>query len=568
MGDSETLPVLILGGGINGSAIARELILRRIPVVLVEPNDIAFGATSRSSRLIHGGLRYLEYGEFQLVRESLHERKWLLRMAPHLVQPLRMHTPVEFRMSGWWQAIRRFLGFRVAKPSPRGLWLLQWGLWLYQKYAADPRSRPVATNKPGIGEAPPLNSALYRWVCSYDDGQVMYPERLVIEWLEDARRFASSHGVEFCVLTGSTAKREGEYVDVALPSKADGQPGSHRRIRPRLIINATGGWVDRTLQQLEAPSRRLMGGSKGSHLLCQNEALRDSLQGDAVYVEASDGRPVFIMPMGELALVGTTDIPFDEAPADAIADQSEIDYLIEAIRRVFPNVNAQSSDVVAHYAGVRPLPFSDASTPGAVSRGHSLHVHDDATPPIISVVGGKLTTCRSLAEETAEWVLTHHGAGGEHASTRSRPTPGGENYPTQNERAGRIEALAEQSGFPAVVASAVWNLYGSRTQSVLNQVADYGEAAKVLLDPQAPLPVGLARFAIEHEWARSLEDVVERRMMLVYRPSIRRSWLKKISLECTPGASDEQHQAAVERCVDRLRSYFGRECLGRNVEDD
>ncbi len=561
MCEKKRKPVLILGGGINGSAIARELVLRKIPVVLVEPNDVAFGATSRSSRLIHGGLRYLEYGEFKLVRESLNERTWLLRMAPHLVKPLRMHTPVESKHSGWWQAFRRFFGFKVAKPSPRGLRLLQIGLWLYQKYAADPQSRPVATNAPGEGEAPKINPSHYRWVCSYDDGQVMFPERLVIEWLEDARLFADSHAVEFRVLTGSTATLRGKSAELHSPPNREQTAGRSESLDPRLIINATGGWVDRTLEKLETPSKRLIGGTKGSHLLCRNEALRSALHGDAVYVEATDGRPVFIMPMGELTLIGTTDIPFGDAPGDAIADQSEIDYLVEAIRRVFPDVDARSSDVVAHYAGVRPLPHSDASTPGAVSRGHSLHVHDQAEIPIVSVIGGKITTCRSLAEEAAQWVLDHYGAGGENANTHSRPTPGGRNYPTRNEQEGRLEALADQTGFSWETVNAVWNLYGTRTQSVLSQVAGYGEAAKVLLDQQAPLPIGLVRFAMENEWARSLEDIVERRMMLVYGPTIHRSWLDRIRREMQPQATDDEHSEVVEQCVDRLRTYFGRECV-------
>src|SRR5262245_43816919 len=206
--------VLILGAGINGAALARELALNSVGIVVVDTRDIAAGATAYSSRLIHGGLRYLEYGDFALVRESLAERTRLLRLAPQFVRPLRLYIPIRNRFGGLMQASRRFLGlkdrphesthsaFRIPHSAlSRGLWTVRFGLWLYDKYARDPTLPKHDSHRATDPDVVPVDRSKYRWVCSFSDAQIVFPERFTLALLNDARQIAAAQGSEFRVLT-------------------------------------------------------------------------------------------------------------------------------------------------------------------------------------------------------------------------------------------------------------------------------------------------------------------------------------------------------------------------------
>ena len=317
-------PILVLGAGINGAAVARELLLNGLSVCIVDMGDLAGGTTAYSSRLIHGGLRYLEYGEFSLVRESLRERERLLRLAPQFVRPQRFHIPVRGRLGGWTQAARRFFGRPRRGPVvSRGFWLVRTGLALYD-WIARGDDLPAASSGPLSSRLPTADTDQFRWVCSYSDAQILYPERLVVALLEDARRLAEQRGLSFDVLTYHTAGRLGDEVHLSQGSNVT------RSLKPSAIVNATGAWVDQTLEKLAVQTSRLIGGTKGSHLLVDNAELAASLGGDAVYLEASDGRPVFLLPFRGKTLIGTTDLPFEENPATATASEDEISYLLAA----------------------------------------------------------------------------------------------------------------------------------------------------------------------------------------------------------------------------------------------
>ena len=289
-------PVLILGAGINGSAIARELLLGGLNVILVDTADIAAGATAYSSRLIHGGLRYLEYGEFSLVRESLAERGRLLRLAPQFVHPLELFVPVENRFGGLLSSVGRFFGWRwwpggKHSGQGRGLWLIGAGLRMYDAYAHDrtlPRHR---VQRVGTSDGIPVDPRRFHWLASYYDAQVTYPERFVLALLEDARQIAAERGLRFEVLTRHRASLDGTTATIAPLTAGDGQ---HVAFSPAAIINATGAWVDNTLAQIRVTSPRLMGGTKGSHLFTFHQGLAGALAGRGVYAEASDGRPILI----------------------------------------------------------------------------------------------------------------------------------------------------------------------------------------------------------------------------------------------------------------------------------
>ncbi|MEX0702755.1 MAG: FAD-dependent oxidoreductase [Planctomycetales bacterium] len=588
-------PVLILGAGINGCALARELLLNGVPVHLVDERDVGFGATAKSSRLIHGGLRYLEYGDLHLVRESLAERARLLAAAPQYVRPLRLFIPVRKRAGGILAAAVRFFGLErrprlarwargIAGRSPRGLWVVRLGLWLYDRLAGAAGIAPHAVARTGADErAPRVDPRKYRWLCSYADAQMEYPERFLIALLEDARRLAEEREVEFHVWTYHRAvldagraevRRSDEGISSAgLPPSAEFAPG--------VIVNATGAWGDFTLDELHVPSPPLFGGTKGSHLVTFHPVLRERLGDDGVYTETPDGRLVFVLPFGPAGtLVGTTDIPFPERPDRAVAEPDEIEYLLEAVNEVFDGVDLARGDVALHYSGVRPLPRSDAATPGGVSRDHWIVPGESAAGPVLTLVGGKLTTCRAFAEIAADAVLERLGQPRQ-ADSRTRVVPGGENHPA-DARALRDEwdRLAESTGFSAEQVRAMWELWGTRTREIAAQISgqwsvDSGRTtnSRRLREPVhcplptvhclsgTALPVAAARWAIGHEWVARLEDLVERRLLLVYHPGLSRATVRELAeLLATGGRLNlARIDEAIERCVERLRSFYGRE---------
>ena len=363
--------VLVIGAGINGVAIARELLLNRVPVCLVDRWDIAYGTTAYSSRLIHGGLRYLEFGDVKLVRESLEERERLLQLAPQFVRPIHLFIPIERRVSGFFAAARKFFGWGSSKPPvPRGLWLVNMGLWMYDALARRsrmPRHQVFRVNDPS---APPVNTQQYRWLCSYYDAQIEFPERFVMALLEDARRLAQEHDVALKVLTYHEATKDGSLVTIR---PCHGSVSAATTLKPAAIINSAGAWVDQVLGQLGIDSPELMGGTKGSHFLTRNPALRAALDGNGVYAEASDGRPVFLLAFGDYALVGTTDLKCESSPETVTASEDELEYLRQAALEVFPQVELKRNDIEMHYCGVRPLPSSSSSTTAAITRRHIFH---------------------------------------------------------------------------------------------------------------------------------------------------------------------------------------------------
>lgn len=528
----ESGPIVVIGAGINGAAVARELVLSGVPVVVVDADDIACGATAWSTRLVHGGLRYLEYGELGLVRESLVERDRLATLAPHLVRPLAFYLPLQRRFGGLCAAAARIVGWermarRWAGSQGRGSLAVSIGLTLYDTLAVGsrwPRHRVVTGGGPGL---PRVDAVRFPLGATYADAQMFSPERFTVELLVDARQAAREQGTTFQLHTHSRAmlladgtlriwRRDDASVAGGLPEK----------IRPAAIINATGAWVDRTLAGLAAdgaggflPPEPLIGGTKGSHLVVRCPPLRAALEEHGVYAEAEDGRPVFVLPFArELVLVGTTDVPHSGDPDSARTDAGEIAYLLAATRRLFPQVTLTAADVQQHYCGVRPLPASTAGgAPAAVTRRHMLVPHPQAPLPAWSIVGGKLTTCRSLAETAARTVLGRLGLP-VRGSSRARFLPGAWQGRSRQDVVRETAIAAGLSGVPAErtgdVADRIVELFGSRGPDIFTSPQADRAAGRLLAG--TGLPVAVVDFCVHEEWARSLEDLVERRLLLAF----------------------------------------------------
>jgi len=567
-GDRPT--VLILGAGINGCSVARELVLNGVGAWIVDTHDVACGATSRSSRLIHGGLRYLEYGDFRLVRESLAERARLCKLAPHLVEPLRLYIPVARRWGGLLQSASRFLGLARSKtlsrlarllqrPSERGLWTVDIGLWLYDRFASDPATPPHSVHDLAEAGVPRVDRARYRWLCGYSDAQMRFPERYCIALLDDAREIARDTNIDFRLLTYSQA----EFADGSL--RISTAAGEVLSCTPPLVINATGAWGDLTLGRLRVPSQRLFGGTKGSHFITHQAAIKEAIGCAGVYAEAADGRLIFVLPFGGGVLVGTTDERFEEPPERAVASDEELTYLLSTVNQLFPDVHISRTDVTLTYSGVRPLPYAAADSEGSISRDHSVEVLTHHGIPVLTLVGGKLTTSRAFGELVADEVL-HRLSIARSATTVARSVPGGQSVP--RDRTGlvqRWEELAAQFGFQVEQVRAMWQLCGSHVAEILEtqRTADTDPIRGTSVCGSS-FPRTFVRWVIEHEWVERIEDLVERRLMLIYEPGLSRRTIGELAdLLTDAGKLDAAaKEAAVDVAVRRCETVYGRKLSG------
>ncbi len=375
---NERFHVIVIGGGINGVAIARECARAGRRTLLVEQHDFAAGTTSRSTRIIHGGLRYLEHGDIGQIRESLRERKWLLQEYPHLVHPLQFLLALDD------QSRRSALAVRA-------------GLWLYRKMGNMRRGADGGRTESDRLERL-LDEGKRFSIFSFEDAQCEFPERLVAEWLVEAIAAGAVARNKTQVLAVET--RNGRAKGVLLRDQAR---GIEERVEANWIINATGPWADRICENSRIRTKDpMVGGVRGSHIVLAKFA---GAPDAAVYTEAVDGRPIFVIPWNEQVLVGTTEVPDGSDPGQAQPSADEIEYLLRSFLQLFPRVTISPENIRYSFAGVRPLPYSPEKKPSAVSRKHYLHDHAaEGAAQMISVIGGKLTTAGSLARECAATI--------------------------------------------------------------------------------------------------------------------------------------------------------------------
>ena len=468
--------LIVIGAGINGAAIAREAAVAGFKVLIVERGDIACGTSSASSRLIHGGLRYLEHAEIGLVYESLRERERLLQHAPHLVDPLELCIPV----------------YRGAR---RGRWQIGVGLALYDLLSAGkslPRRRMFGRDEM-LAKMPGLNPEGLVGGASYYDAQVRYPERLVVENVRDA----VEHGAVLETYTRVTRVRveRGRAAGVEWQS-ARGPGGA----RAPLIVNAAGPWVDEVLGPIR--HTRLIGGTKGSHIVVPPFPGAPRV---GVYVEAgTDHRPFFILPWNELLLIGTTDERFEGDPSAAGIDTRERAYLAGETERVFPGAAGLAGRVLYTSTGVRPLPYKPRGAEGAITRRHIVRRHR-AARGVYSIVGGKLTTHRALAEDVLAKVRHELPRPVSRNVTRSRPLPGTLAVAERDALLGELRAR-----FGERQAQRLLRVYGKSAAGV-GELAARPELTERLGGSDV-LTAELVH-ALTKEWAVTLEDLLQRRCM-------------------------------------------------------
>jgi glycerol-3-phosphate dehydrogenase len=564
--------VVIVGGGINGCGIARDAAERGLRVLLLEKNDFGAGTSAYSSRLIHGGLRYLAHFEFDLVRESLRERELLLRDAPHLVRPLPLAIPI----------------YRGAK-NPR--WMVGIGLKLYDLFA---RSRFLPTHRlyntaQLLALYPGLNPNALQGGPVYYDAQIRFPERLCVENVLAAQATGRA-----TILNHTHVMHFQTQADrITSVNFTDTLTGLSHRVSAQAFINASGPWVDAVvslsdrkqtpLHSEKKQTPRLIGGTEGAHLVVRRFPNGPET---ALYVEAeSDGRPFFIIPwLNDTYLIGTTDHHYQGDPDAVAATAPEVDYLLRETNRVLPQARLTSADVLYTYAGVRPLPYADGKREGAVTRRHLIHDHGtDAHHPLrnlISIIGGKLTTYRSLAEEAVDYLLTLPALRTmklnalSPCNTRKAPLPGGQALALETSVADTLNvstrdvleaykqahvraAASDITGVSEAVVSHWIDLYGSRYRRLFDYVAPecdrsiFLNAASAEIDwcqPLHPDSLNVAAqvaMAVREESACTISDVLLRRLGCGLEPDVGLQSLPAVAhlMACLLDWSPEQKEA-------------------------
>ena len=491
---AETFDLLVIGGGVTGAGIARDAVLRGLKVALVEKTDFAAGTSSKSSKLVHGGFRYLEHAQFRLVFEGTNERALLMKVAPHLVRPLEFLLPV----------------YKHDKP---GLFVLDVGLWIYDglsKFSSPKLHRTVRA--PRLGKLEPglkrdgLDGGLLYYDCATDDA------RLTLENIVDARAL----GATIVNYTRAVKLlRDGDRIAGAEVQPVDaGDDGAIVPVRAKVTINATGPWTD-DVRKL-AGDKSILHASKGVHLVVDSKRLAPR---HAVVMKQKK-RIVFCIPWGQdRTVIGTTDTFWDAPPEQVHTDADDVAYLLDLANNYFPEARLTPDDVLATWAGVRPLikPDSDVATASDVSREH----HILERPGLVTIAGGKLTTYRRMAAEVVDHAGKQlgHGAALAPCGTETRPLPGAADPIYSAGYAGVTalqERLAGEGVVDAAVAKHLANMYGARAPSVVARVKAE-PALGERLDPELAYVMAQVDVAVDEEQALTVEDMLGRRLPLLLR---------------------------------------------------
>ncbi|MFE5409182.1 FAD-dependent oxidoreductase [Microbacterium sp. NPDC056569] len=503
--------VLIVGGGINGLATFRDLAMQGVDVALVERDDFVSGASAASSHMIHGGIRYLENGEFRLVHEAVTERNGLLRIAPHYVRPLQTTIPIFSTFSGVLSAPLRFLR-HGGRHHERGAALIKIGLVIYDSFSRGGGVFGTGTvprhtfhgRKRSLAQLPRLNPDV-KYTATYWDASLHDPERLAIDVLRDGRA------------AGGDRARAANYtaavgVDGGRVVLRDALTGEETRFTASVIVNASGPWTDLTNLALGDPTR-YMGGTKGSHIVLDHPELLAATGGRELFFENEDGRIVLIYPLKGRVLVGTTDLEHDMADP-VVCTEAEVDYFIELIGQVLPTIPVERSQIVYRFAGVRPLPGHDDVSPGFVSRDYRVEsaplVGGDAT--VLSLIGGKWTTFRASAEHLADRVLDLL-ARPRRTSTRGVPIGGGRGYPT-TERTRQQWIAAHAGDVPAARVAMLLDRYGTVAEAVVDAIA--ADPDDALLEHLPGYSSAELRHLAATEDVAHLDDLLLRRTSIAF----------------------------------------------------
>jgi glycerol-3-phosphate dehydrogenase len=495
----DAFDLVIVGGGVIGAGAARDAALRGLRVAVVEANDIASGTSSRSSKLIHGGLRYLEQGDLSLVFESVTERRIMMHIAPHLARPLGFLFP-------------------IYAHDPVRLATLRLGLIVYEGLALfrSPKRHKTLSAAEILEEVPQLRSAGLRggplyWDCMTDDA------RLTLETLLDARN-AGATLLTYARVDELLHGADGRISGVRVRDVEGGAAGRTVDITAAAVINATGPWSDRVRSSGGRESHQLRC-TKGVHIVAP--AARVPVEHTIVCFHPKDQRLLFVIPWGDQVYIGTTDTDYEGDPRDVCATREDVDYLLEAVDAYFPTIRLRPEEITATWAGLRPLIRAEGVAPSQVSREHVITVDPDG---LVSIAGGKLTTHRRMGAEVVDEAIkglekrNHPLPNLRAANTAQLALPGAVGWPDDDDgtQVGRRVSEAAGGLLPDATCRYLADRYGTRAIDLVHFAVANQELLQPLV-PGRPEILGQVDWAVHEELARTVTDFMERRTQLYFR---------------------------------------------------
>jgi glycerol-3-phosphate dehydrogenase len=541
--ENPELDVLIVGGGINGVGVFRDLAANGVKVLLVERGDFCSGASAASSHMAHGGIRYLENGEFRLVREAVQERNRLIENAPHIVHPLPTVIPIFKFWSGLFNAPLKFLNL-LDRPSERGAFVIKVGLMFYDAFTRGQGTVPnhkFYKRDAALVEYRRLNPEI-KYAATYYDGSILSPERLTLELVLDAEKEGShAKALNYCSLAG---------VNDGKVSVKDEESGRMYTVSPRLIINAAGPWIDFANHAMGI-DHHYIGGTKGSHLVLNHPELREAIGRNEFFFENKDGRIVLIFPFFERVIIGTSDIPF-ENPDDARCTEEEVDYFIELVSRVFPAIKVGREHIVFRFSGVRPLEYSAAKTTGQISRDHTLLEDKCGQVPVYSLVGGKWTTYRAFAEQVTDKALAYLHLP-RNADTKKVPVGGGRDFPWTGyallEFLNRVES---ETGLGGLEPKRLFDKYGTRALDFAGFISQRTDEKLKSMPSWSCLEI---EYLAHNEKVVHLDDLILRRSTIAWLGLLTQENLNELAdkLGDALGWDEEKNRREIKRTAQLLK---------------
>jgi glycerol-3-phosphate dehydrogenase len=539
--------VLVVGAGINGIGTFRDLALNGVNVLLIDRSDFCSGASTASSHMAHGGIRYLENGEFRLVREAVQERNRMIENAPHVVRPLPTVIPIFKFWSGLLNAPLKFLNW-LDKPAERGAFVIKFGLIMYDSFTHKQKTVPTHEfygRKRSLQMYPRLNPQI-KYTALYYDGQILSPERYAMDLISDAE----AEGPHACALNYvSLVGKEGE--NVVLKDEVTGETFA---VQAKIIVNAAGPWIDSVNREMGI-EERYIGGTKGSHLVLDLPELRQAIGNKEFFFENKDGRIVLIFPFWDKVIIGTSDLPI-ENPDEARCTPEEEQYFINLVSRVFPDIPVKPEHIVFRFTGVRPLEYSKAKTTGQISRDHSIKEDKLGNIPVLSLVGGKWTSFRAFSEQTTDVILKMLDKK-RTRSTAALGVGGGKDYPRNDkERAEMVKYVCDKTGVKESVVQDLFVRYGTRSLLVAKEIASVGDSP---LKSKANWQRGEVIYLVENEKPVHVEDVLLRRSTLAWLGEVTRPLVEEFAAIFAEvnGWSKATVQSEVERTIVHLKEYHG-----------
>jgi glycerol-3-phosphate dehydrogenase len=538
---------LVVGAGINGIGTFRDLALNGVNVLLIDRSDFCSGASTASSHMAHGGIRYLENGEFRLVREAVQERNRMIENAPHVVRPLPTVIPIFKFWSGLLNAPLKFLNW-LDKPAERGAFVIKFGLIMYDSFTHKQKTVPTHEfygRKRSLQMYPRLNPQI-KYTALYYDGQILSPERYAMDLISDAE----AEGPHACALNYvSLVGKEGE--NVVLKDEVTGETFA---VQAKIIVNAAGPWIDSVNREMGI-EERYIGGTKGSHLVLDLPELRQAIGNKEFFFENKDGRIVLIFPFWDKVIIGTSDLPI-ENPDEARCTPEEEQYFINLVSRVFPDIPVKPEHIVFRFTGVRPLEYSKAKTTGQISRDHSIKEDKLGNIPVLSLVGGKWTSFRAFSEQTTDVILKMLDKK-RTRSTAALGVGGGKDYPRNDkERAEMVKYVCDKTGVKESVVQDLFVRYGTRSLLVAKEIARVGDSP---LKSKANWQRGEVIYLVENEKPVHVEDVLLRRSTLAWLGEVTRPLVEEFAAIFAEvnGWSKATVQSEVERTIVHLKEYHG-----------